>query len=115
MGTTFHVPLDLAQTPRTGECICDHWWSIHPERGLVFWFQPFGYTASEEPSPQCNQQEHTARHLGARLYPDCEVRQLPVVYMAHAVSAMLKERKRLAVIRDAARQTVPAALSTNTN
>lgn len=29
------VPLDEATEPRDGECIVDHWWIVHPDRGLV--------------------------------------------------------------------------------
>jgi hypothetical protein len=101
-GATFYVPVDVAQTPKTGDCICDHWWSVHPEHGLIFWFHPFGYTASEEPAPQCNQDEHTAKRLSERLYPGSGVRQMPVVFMAHAMVAMRKERARLQALRKSA-------------
>ena len=94
-GSYFYIPLADAQTPRNGECICDHSWTVHPEHGLLFWFQPFGYTASEEPSPQCNHDEFTARELGRRMHPEHAVRQVPVVFMGHAQKKMRDERRRI--------------------
>lgn len=34
-------------------------------------------------NPQCNSDERVARMLQKRLYPDAEVRQLPIVYMPY--------------------------------
>jgi hypothetical protein len=95
-GVIFHVPLDLAQTPKDGDCLVDRWWSVHPELGLAFWFQPFGYERSEEPSPQCNPDEATARMLALELLPDHEVRQIKCVFMAHAMREMIKRKRELA-------------------
>ena len=89
-GTVFWVPEQTATTPANGDCIVDHWWSVHPEHGLAFYAQLTGYAASESPSPQCNQSEGTAKMLGERLWPDHEVRKVPVVFMAHADRAMRK-------------------------
>ncbi len=91
----FHVPLAVATTPKTGPCLCDHWWSVHPEKGLAFWAQLTGYARSEEPSPQCNRSESTARLLTAKLHPGHEVVFLPVVYLAHAQQAMTTVRNHL--------------------
>ncbi|MGI9492137.1 MAG: hypothetical protein ACR2QF_07045 [Geminicoccaceae bacterium] len=95
-GKLFYVPIDTAITPKNGECIVDHWWSVHPEKGLVFWYQPTGYLRSEEPSPQCNQDHHTSQFLTKRTYPDHECRQIHVVYLGHAMQAMREDRERLA-------------------
>jgi len=92
-GVLLHVPLEVATTPANGECLVDRWWAVHPEKGVAFYFVPFGYYRSEEPAPQCNPDEHTARALTKRLNPDHEVHQIPAVYMAHAVRAAREYKK----------------------
>ena len=94
-GRFLHVPLELAQQPVDGECLCNRRWSVHPKKGVSFYYTPFGYYKSEEPAPQCNAQEFTAKHLAKRLTPDNEVIQLPVVYLTHALRAMRKDREQL--------------------
>lgn len=83
-GTIFYIPLDKAMEPHSGNCIVGHWWTVHPEKGVAFYAQLTGYARSEEPSPQCNSTRWIADHLQKRLWPECETRQIPVVYMAHA-------------------------------
>lgn len=100
-GTIFHIAEELAITPAEGLCITNRWWSVHPEKGLAFYFQPFGYAASEEPSPQCNQDRATAEHLQKRLHPDHLVKHMPLVFLEHAESEMRRLRKDL---RERARQ-----------
>lgn len=94
-GRMLHIDLDKAVSPRTGECIVDSWWSVHPAKGVAFYYQPFGYARSEDPSPQCNQSEATASALTARGHPEHEVRKLPCVFMGHAREAMNKDREAL--------------------
>lgn len=89
-GTVFWVSERESTTPANGDCIVDHWWSVHPEHGLAFYAELNGYAASESSFPQCNQSEGTAKMLGERLWPDHEVRKIPVVFMAHADRAMRK-------------------------
>lgn len=86
-GVFFHVPLDLAATPTTGPCIANSWWSVHPEKGVAFYGVPTGPFRTDEPCPQCNQDEGTSRLLGKRLTQDHETRFLPVVFMRHAERA----------------------------
>lgn len=93
-GTVFHIPLETAQTPKSGHCIVDHYWAVHPEKGVAFYAQLHGYTRCEEPSPQCNASEHTCRYIMSRMYPDHEVRHIPVVYTQHAVKEMNRMRKQ---------------------
>lgn len=83
-GQFLYVPEAVAVKPAEGRCLVNRWWAVHPERGVAFYAQLFGYTRSEEPSPQCNSNEHVARHLTAKLQPDCEVKLLPTVFLAHA-------------------------------
>ena len=99
VGRAIFIDERLIQTPADGWCIHDSWWTIRPTKGVAFYYQPVGYGRSEEPSPQCNQSEATARALGARGWPDCEIRQLPVVFMAHAARAMASDRKAFVAAR----------------
>lgn len=89
-GTVFWISEAEATSPANGDCIVDHWWSVHPEHGLAFYAQLLGYAASEAPSPQCNQSESTAKMLCAKLWPDHECKKIPVVFMTHAERAMRK-------------------------
>lgn len=51
----------------------NHWWSVHPERGLIFWSGE-KHPSIERGSPQCNANEVTARSLRDKLYPWAELR-----------------------------------------
>lgn len=95
-GEFFHVPEDLAATPKNGEALVDRWWAVHPEKGLAFYFVPRGYYRSEEPSPQCNPDQHTAEVLTKQLNPDHVVKQIPVVFFAHAIKRMRELRAEAA-------------------
>ena len=92
-GTIYHIPLEQAQTPKRGECLVDKWWSVHPEKGVAFYAQLFGYGRSEAPSPQCNDSESISRHFTKSFFPDYDTMQLPVVYLQHAVNEMARLRK----------------------
>lgn len=65
------VPFDELTKPRTGHCVVNYWWTIHPERGAVFY----------DGEPQCNLNEPVARRLAAGLYPGWPVVQVPVAYL----------------------------------
>lgn len=95
-GKVFYVHVDVATEPRNGECIVDHWWVVHPEKGIAFWYKPSGYLRSDEPSPQCNQDKFTCQHITKKIYPDHETRQISVVYLGHAMQAMREDREHLA-------------------
>lgn len=68
------VPLDKATVPPSGliEHIKDHWWVVHPDKGLAFWDKKLM-------SPQCNSNEAVTRHL-ARVYPWAEIKFIPSVF-----------------------------------
>lgn len=102
-GVTFYIPLDIATTPAEGHCFVNRWWAVHPEKGVAWWARLLGPSRSEEPSPQCNSDEYTARELTRRSKPDCEVRFLPAVYILPAVREMNRLSKSAAAERDAAR------------
>lgn len=100
-GLVFHIPEATAATPIEGTAIVNRWWTVHPDKGLTFYAtrkRPYGMEPGEqdEPSPQCNSNEYTARHLQQKLYPDCETRLIPVVFMQHAVKEMHRLRKAAA-------------------
>jgi hypothetical protein len=98
-GIIFHVPEDVAATPIDGEAICGAWWAVHPEEGLAFYAVPSGYYKTDAPRPQCNKNEATARLLVGKTMPGYEVRQVPVVFAAHAgraLKALLAREKEAA-------------------
>jgi hypothetical protein len=92
-GTIFYIPIDTATSPINGGVICDNWWAVHPEKGVAFYAQLSGYLRSEEPSPQCNGCETTAKLLTEKLYPDCESKQIKTVFMGHAIREMNRLRR----------------------
>jgi len=92
-GITFHIPLELAITPKDGKCICNRWWSVHPDKGIAFYAVLHGYCSSEEPSPQCNLLESTSRVVTKKLLPDHGVIFVPVVFLAHAHRKMIQLKK----------------------
>lgn len=73
------VPEAEACQPRNGliECHIDHWWIVHPERGLVFYGAKS--THRESLSPQCNRDRSVTEYLRS-MYPWAEVRQVPLVF-----------------------------------
>lgn len=99
-GVIFHVPLDVAQTPKSGEVICDHWWAVHPEKGVAFYANSlWNLRAYREPgdepytpSPQCNASEFTMRELIRRGKPDHVAALLPAVFTAHAMTELKRVR-----------------------
>jgi len=97
-GIVFFISKEMATTPAEGYCIVNRWWTVHPEKGLAFYcsrrrsyeLEP---GEEEEPSPQCNGDEFTARHLQQHLYPDCSTELIPVVFTYHAIKEMHCQRK----------------------
>lgn len=76
----FFVPVAEALIPPAGiiEHLKDHWWIVHPERGLAFWDKL-------HKSPQCNSSESITRRL-ASAYPWAEVRFFPSVFRRVKIS-----------------------------
>lgn len=72
-------PLDKATTPRNGvfQVYVNYWWSVKDE-SLMF-YRPKGMRGFG--SAQCNAKRELAERLNADLYPEAEVRQIPVVYI----------------------------------
>lgn len=97
-GIVFYIARDLAAQPIEGACIVNRWWTVHPEKGLAFYTthkRPFGMEPGEqdEPSPQCNGNEYTARVIQQHIYPDCGTEFVSLVFMGHAVKEMHAQRK----------------------
>jgi hypothetical protein len=97
-GLIFYVPEAMAAEPANGEAIVNAWWTVHPEKGVAFYMDrrrsPFLEPGErEDPSPQCNQEQATAEHIQRRLYPDCITKQIPVVFTAHALREMRRQRE----------------------
>lgn len=73
-----YVPLDILQAPPLG--LIEHreneWWTVHPERGAIF-FKPRGGRGFV--APQCNSNEKIIRMLAKELYPWADI-----VQVAHA-------------------------------
>jgi hypothetical protein len=95
-GIKFYIPEDVATTPAEGHCYVNRWWAVHPEHGVAFYCstrRPFLDAGDiDEPSPQCNSNEFTARSLTQRINPDCIVKLIPAVFVGHAVKEMGRQR-----------------------
>ena len=94
VGRYIYIPIETAITPAEGHAYVNRWWSVHPEHGVAFWYQPFGYEQSEDPSPQCNASEAAARALNKDGH---EIKFFPVVFGTHAWRAMRSDKKSLRV------------------
>jgi hypothetical protein len=73
------IPITDATTPKDGRCMTDRWWVVTLEElgvpsCIILWR---GF------SPQCNHNEVIARSLTEQMWPDCDVKFLPVVYLRH--------------------------------
>lgn len=98
-GFIFYVPEDVATTPAEGHCFVNRWWTVHPEHGVAFYAanrRSFFHEPGdeEEPCPQCNSDEYTARELSRCNHPDCEVKLIPTVFIQAAIKEMHKQRAR---------------------
>lgn len=64
----------------TGVCnvIRNSWWSVHPEKGLIFW-KRYVQDDIQRASPQCNSVKEIADQVAGKLYPWAEIRQIPLV------------------------------------
>jgi hypothetical protein len=78
-----HVPLDVLQTPRTGECIVGAFWMVHPEKGALYVLDRIAVSYRDGVREVYNMQEEVTRRF---LVADHEVRQIPVAYLSHGKS-----------------------------
>lgn len=66
------IPIEEITTPVDGARVyVDHWWSVHPTKGVIFFRQY---------APQCNRSEFIARRVG-RHYPWADTVFIPVAYI----------------------------------
>lgn len=82
------IPIEQASIPPKGLIVHfkDHWWSHHPEKGLIFYQgRPGKFQKSRRRNlaPQCNPVESTARYLCKKMYPWAEVIQVPSVFLKY--------------------------------
>lgn len=67
------VDIETATTPRNGvfRVIVGAWWAVIDEKVMFY----LGH------APQCNHSREIAERVNRKLYPECEIRQLPAVYV----------------------------------
>jgi hypothetical protein len=67
--------------------IRNSWFSVHPERGLLFW-QSLTKRKGQlrGASPQCNRNKTVTDQIAARMYPWAEIRFYPLVLQPIDVS-----------------------------
>lgn len=109
-GFMFFIPKELATAPAEGHCFVNRWWAVHPDKGVAFYGsrkRPFDMEPGEqdEPSPQCNSCEQTARALAPKLNPECAVEFLPAVFVGPAIKEMLRLRKEASTVARPERST----------
>jgi hypothetical protein len=51
----------------------DHWWIVKDNQIMLY----------RDYAPQCNTNKEIATKIRDKIYPDCEVRQLPVIYLEY--------------------------------
>ncbi len=83
MKNIIYLPKEDALKPREGHCYVDRWWTVHPEKGLAFYY-PVRYKAvNRYSSPQCNTEERIAEHIRKKLYPDHELEFISAVFVGY--------------------------------
>jgi hypothetical protein len=91
----FHLSERIATDPAEGECFVNRWWVLHPEHGLTFY-------CKQQLVPLAYKTEKEARSIGTQLFRNFIVRQIRVVYLAHARREMLHHRESFASPKAAA-------------
>lgn len=100
----FNVPVDVATTPFGTGCLVNQWWIVDPEKGLLFCYH-LANSTNDDPWPQCNSDEKTAKILYEKMYPDFELRLIPIVFTIHANSIMRRDRDEY--LREKAKKKSP--------
>lgn len=60
----------------------NHWFSVHPERGLLFWQTERRRKGKLiGAAPQCNGDKATAEFLASKMYPWAQTRFYPLVLL----------------------------------
>jgi hypothetical protein len=72
-----YVPFDEATTPKDGEVLTNRWWVVHPEHGLAYFSRR---PTDRHKSAQCNGDRRLPEKMVGEMYPNHEVRFMPVVF-----------------------------------
>jgi hypothetical protein len=78
------VPENELTQPRSGECLANCYWIIHPVKGLLF------YKIGTTRAPQCNPNEQISlrilqNYLRHAELQGCEVKFIPAVYFGYKI------------------------------
>lgn len=85
----FYVPVADLVKPTDGECLCDHWWAVHPERGVAFYFQGH-HVGRAEYSPMANRNKDVADMVIPKVLPGHDLKQIPVAFLESAYEVLPK-------------------------
>lgn len=75
-----YVPLEVLQTPITGECLVDRYWMVHPEKGALYTLNEHEAYYQGSVRETCNADKRIVERF---LLPEHEVAQVHVAYLAH--------------------------------
>ncbi|MCZ7860945.1 hypothetical protein O9X98_05965 [Agrobacterium salinitolerans] len=107
-----HIPLDVIQTPKSGECLVGNFWMVHPERGALYVFDQGSAYSTDNLRGVWNRDERIVQRF---LQKDHVVMQIPVAYLSHVnvrAEAFFKEVKAtIEAARVAAPQSPQATAS----
>ena len=59
---TIHIPVEVGTSPKSGGSICNNYWIVHPDMGLVF-YNPEKIIYNRVGSPQCNADKRVIKEL----------------------------------------------------
>lgn len=76
----FHIHIAQLEEPKSGECLIDHWWVVHPVRGALFYELPDGSA-----SPQCNSDKTVAGLVREKVYPEHDLVQIATAYFGNGI------------------------------
>ena len=92
-----HVPLDLLQTPATGECVVDKFWMVHPEKGALYVLDESAARYPDSVREVCNSDVRIVERF---LQQGHVAMQIPVAYLTHGKRAAAPFRE--AVLKEMA-------------
>lgn len=90
-----HVPLDVLQTPCSGECVVGAYWMVHPEKGALYVLDDFRASSPHDVREVYNYDKRIVERF---LQEDHVAMQIPVAYLIHgrrAAPAFQKEVREL--------------------
>lgn len=74
-----YLPLsDAERAEGSCEVVRNSWWTVHPERGLVFWTRT-PKNGLRGAKPQCNRDERVANMVVPQMFPWAEIKWVPLV------------------------------------